>query len=331
VNGANAAGEGDWSEVWSFTTEPPPPPVPSAPTLASPANGATGVSTSPTLTWNASSGATSYRLQVSTSSNFSTTVVDQSNITTTSYRVSGLAASTTYYWRVNASNAGGTSPWSAVWSFTTGAAPPKPPPDTPILLSPADGAVDVSISPIFTWRLSIGATSYQLQVSRYASFSALVVNQSGLTDTSYRAWNLPEYNKLYYWRVNASGADGRTSDWSTVWSFRTVRPPSCSPPSPPAWVTASRGLPDRIELNWGDASAPCGFARYNIYRKPCTGTTWTLVAYVGFETTFWVDYPPQNCPCRHRYGYKITTVDSNFYESPPSQEVNGKMDSDECP
>jgi M6 family metalloprotease-like protein len=39
---------------------------PAAPGLVSPANGATNVSTSPTLTWNASSGATSYRLQVST-------------------------------------------------------------------------------------------------------------------------------------------------------------------------------------------------------------------------------------------------------------------------
>ena len=44
--------------------------IPAAPTLSSPTNGATGVSTSPTLTWNTSSGATSYRLQVSTSSAF---------------------------------------------------------------------------------------------------------------------------------------------------------------------------------------------------------------------------------------------------------------------
>lgn len=84
-------------------------PAPAAPTLASPSDGATGVSTSPTLSWHASSAATSYRLQVSTNSNFSTTVVDQSGVTGTSYSVSGLANNTTYCWRVNAMNAGGTS------------------------------------------------------------------------------------------------------------------------------------------------------------------------------------------------------------------------------
>lgn len=92
---------------------------PSAPTLASPSNGATGVSTSAALSWNSSSGATSYRLQVSTNSSFTSLVYDQSGITSTSRQVSGLANSTLYYWRVNATNAGGTSDWSSVWGFTT--------------------------------------------------------------------------------------------------------------------------------------------------------------------------------------------------------------------
>ncbi|MDI6778973.1 MAG: S8 family serine peptidase [Bacteroidota bacterium] len=97
----------------------PPTTIPVAPILSSPANGATGVSTSPTLTWNASSGATSYRLQVSTSSAFTTTLVDQSGITSTSYSLTGLSSGTIYYWRVNATNSTGTSNWSSVWSFTT--------------------------------------------------------------------------------------------------------------------------------------------------------------------------------------------------------------------
>ena len=46
------------------------PPPPAAPVLSSPANGATGVSTSPTLSWNASSGASTYEFQLSTSSTF---------------------------------------------------------------------------------------------------------------------------------------------------------------------------------------------------------------------------------------------------------------------
>lgn len=100
--------------------------IPAAPVLSSPANGATGVSTSPTLYWNASSGATSYRLQVSTSSSFTTLIVDQSGITTTSKAVTGLATTMAYYWRVNATNSAGTSAWSTVWSFVTATSAPCP-------------------------------------------------------------------------------------------------------------------------------------------------------------------------------------------------------------
>ena len=57
---------------------------PDVPTLLSPTDLATGIAISPTLSWNASSGATSYQVQVSTASNFATTVFDQSGITATS-------------------------------------------------------------------------------------------------------------------------------------------------------------------------------------------------------------------------------------------------------
>jgi hypothetical protein len=88
--------------------------------LSAPANGATGVAVPVTLSWQAASGATSYRAQVSTVSTFATLVLDRSGITTTSTSVSGLAGTTTYYWRVFAVNTTGSSPASAVRSFTTG-------------------------------------------------------------------------------------------------------------------------------------------------------------------------------------------------------------------
>jgi uncharacterized protein (TIGR02145 family) len=93
---------------------------PQAPTLSSPSNGATNQSTSPTLSWNASSGATSYTLQVSTDSLFSSYVYNQSGLTSISQQVTGLSNSTLYYWWVNAANGYGTSIWSTpTWSFMT--------------------------------------------------------------------------------------------------------------------------------------------------------------------------------------------------------------------
>jgi hypothetical protein len=93
--------------------------APPVPTLVSPSSRTAGISTTPTLKWHASGGATSYQLQLSTDSTFSITSVDQSGINDTSISVSGLLSDTTYYWRVRASNAGGTSAYSAVWSFRT--------------------------------------------------------------------------------------------------------------------------------------------------------------------------------------------------------------------
>jgi hypothetical protein len=96
---------------------------PDPPTLALPANGATGVSTSPWLSWNASSGATSYRVQLSAEWDFSTIAYEVSGITSTSHQAQYLSGATTHYWRVYASNAGGTSGPSSAWSFTTWSGP----------------------------------------------------------------------------------------------------------------------------------------------------------------------------------------------------------------
>ena len=196
----------------------PPPPPPAAPTLIAPADGSTGVSTSPTFSWNASSGATSYELQVSASPTFATLVSDQPGLSGTTAGVSGLAGSTIYYWRVNATNAGGTSGWSATFSFTTGAGSP---PAAPSLASPANGLTGVSRTPTLSWNASAGASSYHVQVSTTSTFTALVYDQSGVTGTSV---TLPQLGSrvTYYWQVNATNTNG-TSAYSGTWNFRTRR------------------------------------------------------------------------------------------------------------
>lgn len=94
--------------------------APGATTLVSPANGATGVSLTPTLTWNATANATTYDVQVSTVSNFASTVVNATGVTGTSYNVTTpLTSNTTYYWRVRAINSCGTGAWASPFSFTT--------------------------------------------------------------------------------------------------------------------------------------------------------------------------------------------------------------------
>jgi hypothetical protein len=255
VNATNAGGTSAYSTRWSFTTIAG---APSAPTLSSPANGATGVPTSPTLSWNASSGATSYHLQVSTNSGFSTTVVDQSGITGTSYGVTGLTDGTTYYWRVNATNAGGTSTYSAPWSFTTSAAGGNLP-AAPTLASPLNGATGISPSPTLTWNISSGATSYQLQVSTNSSFSTIDFSQSGITGTSYGVIGLAE-GATYYWRMNATNAVG-TGPYSDIWGFTTTILP-LAPVAAPALGSPEDGATSVSAdptLSWNPAGAAISY------------------------------------------------------------------------
>lgn len=186
---------------------------PDVPILTSPSNGAT-IDIPPTLSWNTSFGALSYRLQVSTSEQFTTTVYDQSNLTSTSQEVSGLSPFISYYWRVNAANSYGTSDWSAVWSFTTTRIP-----DVPILLSPNNGAINVVIPTTLNWNSSAGATSYRIQVSTNDQFTTIVYDSNNITDISHQIMEF-SYLTTYYWRVNASNSH-RTSGWSSVWSITT--------------------------------------------------------------------------------------------------------------
>ncbi|MBF8296374.1 MAG: Por secretion system C-terminal sorting protein [Bacteroidetes bacterium] len=118
ASASDLAGAGPYSATWSFTTVDAPTGL-AAPTLVSPADGLTGVSTSPTLRWDSVPGASWYQVQVSTSPAFSTIIVDQGGIAGTSYNVSSLAGGTVYYWRVSASHSGGSGPYSSTGRFTT--------------------------------------------------------------------------------------------------------------------------------------------------------------------------------------------------------------------
>jgi len=144
VNATNNNGTGDWSESWRFTTAVTPP---SAPTLVAPPDGDTGVDKIPLLIWNSVANADFYRLQISADLNFSNIVFEADNISDTTVQAAALQDDAEFFWHVSASNAGGTGPWSQVWSFRTET-------DTlaaPVLCAPQNGAMDLPFNPTFLW------------------------------------------------------------------------------------------------------------------------------------------------------------------------------------
>jgi len=202
VYAKNAGGTGPWSTVWNFTTVAAAPP---APTLAQPSNAAVNQPTTSTLSWDPSTDATTYRLQISRSSGFTTAVVDDSTITSTSRQVGPLENNTTYYWRVNAKNAGGTSAWSNVWSFTTIVQLPR----QVLLISPLNSEVIGADSVRFTWRQSGPAVSrYWFELSTDSVMTNPVIDSTLMaTDTTKIVRQLLD-KQTYWWRVRVKNIAG---------------------------------------------------------------------------------------------------------------------------
>ena len=114
----SCGGTGAWSSAFTFTTRGCI--TLAAPTLVSPANGATGVSTSATLDFSDVTGATRYEVQVATDAGFTNVVRSNTTLAASAWTVTpGLSSSTVYYWRARAADSCGTSAYSAASSFTT--------------------------------------------------------------------------------------------------------------------------------------------------------------------------------------------------------------------
>jgi subtilisin family serine protease len=118
VSSTNSTTTSAPSAVRSFTTVAPLA-IPVAPTLSAPANAATNVTRTPTMSWNAVTGAATYDIEISTTNTFASVTFGRTGLTARSIRVSQLGSRTAYFWRVRAVNAAGTGPWSAIRSFTT--------------------------------------------------------------------------------------------------------------------------------------------------------------------------------------------------------------------
>lgn len=229
---------------------------PAVPSLLTPVNGAVNQALTPTLTWSATGD--SYRLQVSTTAGFTNIIVDQNNIPSASYQIPTpfLTQSTTYYWRVSATNSFGTSSFSSAFSFLTTSATI---PAAPTLITPSSGATGVSVTPAFDWSDVSGATSFKLQVSLNNSFTSIIYDTTNIA-LSQITMPFPLGNStVHYWRVAAINGAG-TGAFSSIFSFTTV----VAPPATPTLVSPANGaigIPLTANMQWQAAS---GATSYNI-------------------------------------------------------------------
>jgi subtilisin-like proprotein convertase family protein len=88
-------------------------------TLNAPANLATGIATTATVTWAANPNASSYDVQLANDASF-TVLVNSVTTTATSYTFTGLNEANYYFWRVLPKNVSCSGAYSSTYRFTTG-------------------------------------------------------------------------------------------------------------------------------------------------------------------------------------------------------------------
>jgi hypothetical protein len=160
------------------------------------------------LTWTASSGATSYNVKRSTISGDETTIA---NVSGTSYTDTGLLNGTTYYYVVSAVGPGGESANSSEWIATL-----------PTLLPPTGLSATTNFNLVkLTWSASSGASSYNVKRSTSTGGETTIASPA---ITSYTDTNVSG-GTVYFYVVSAVNAGGESINSSEISATPLIPPP----------------------------------------------------------------------------------------------------------
>jgi len=269
-----------YGPVISFTASAA---TPAAPT----ASAASSVScTSMSANWSAAANATGYYLDVNTNNTFTGTAIlnNQSTGNVTTYSVTGLTASTTYYYRVRAFNACGTSASSAtITQATTVTTPAQPGAITgtvaqcPSLTSQTYSISAVSNATSYTWTVPTGWTITAGGTTNTITVTTGTAGQNGnITVTASNACGTSTANTLAVTvTVNGSFVAGSIGTAQTICYNAT--PSSLTNSASPTGGTGSytyQWQSSTDNSNWSNVSsatlatyAPSALAASTYYRR----------------------------------------------------------------
>ena len=252
----------------------------------------------PKLTWNAVSGATSYRVFRSESRGSGYSLLGTT--TSTSYTNTGAAVGKTYYYRVKAVNSVGTSGYSNIVSGKAKTAAPAAPSVT--IGNSSTG------KPQLTWKAVSGAVKYEVYRSTRQNSGYSLLGTT--TSTSYVNTGAST-GTTYYYRVKAVNRNGMASGYSNIVSGKA----KAAAPAAPS-VTAGNSSTGKPRLTW---KAVSGAVSYRIYRSESRGTGYSLLG-----TTSSTSYTNTGAAAGKTYYYRVKAVNRDGMASGYSNIVSGK-------
>ena len=252
----------------------------------------------PKLTWNAVSGATSYRVFRSESRGTGYSLLGTTS--STSYTNTGAAVGKTYYYRVKAVNSVGTSGYSNIVSGKAKTAAPAAPSVT--IGNSSTG------KPQLTWKAVSGAVKYEVYRSTRQSSGYSLLGTT--TSTSYVNTGAST-GTTYYYRVKAVNRNGMASGYSNIVSGKA----KAAAPAAPS-VTAGNSSTGKPRLTW---KAVSGAVSYRIYRSESRGTGYSLLG-----TTSSTSYVNTGAAVGKTYYYRVKAVNRDGMASGYSNIVSGK-------
>lgn len=211
---------------------------PHAPTISSPANGATNVVETPTLTVSnyvspAGNAFATVQFQISTNNTFTTILHDSGERSAMTYSVPPgvLPANTTFHVRARVKDVAGlVSDWSPTISFTTRTTYAYV--NTPTVIAPINGQTDIPEQPTFQ-SSAFGVTgdsdthaSSQWQIRLASGSWATPLHDSGPITTARTSYTVPagvlvDGQTQYVMRVLHIGTNLGASEWSSDVAFTT--------------------------------------------------------------------------------------------------------------
>ncbi|MBI5475676.1 MAG: T9SS type A sorting domain-containing protein [Ignavibacteriales bacterium] len=231
-------------KIWIVGIKNPPlPPV--APSAIYPPTGVMGLLDTVTVQWSQTPNAYRYHFQFGTDSTFKKGILKDTIFNRTNYNLSGLKKGTWYYWRVLVQTAYGISYYqNPPYKFGTVFSPP-----IPRKIYPDSAQSNVPLNSTFKWYRSASENpvTYRIQVASDSTFNTILKDSTTL-DSLMSFGGITTNCSTYYWRISAKDIIG-TSDYSTIWSFKSawftpVIPTLVSP------VDAATNQPQTLTLSW---------------------------------------------------------------------------------